>query len=79
MKKFSILVLCLIVMSLFLSACTTTTKSPIKYERKLGKYFQNENTPQGEMIDLSEGPRLNYDGNLGPKDLNFEMKLITPY
>ena len=55
-------------------------KSPIKYERKLGKYFQaDEQKAVGGMIDLSEGPKLRYNANFGPKDLNFDIKIINPY
>ena len=63
-----------------LSACNMTTKSPIKYERKLGKYFEQEKTTsQGGMVDLSEGPKLKYDAKFGPRDLNFDIKIVNPY
>ena len=57
----------------------STPNSPIKYERKLGKYFETENKSSGGMIDLSEGPKLRYNANFGPKDLNFDIKIINPY
>ena len=80
MNKYSLLFLCLIVSSFLLSACTITTNSPIKYERKLGKYFEKQdNTPSGGMIDLSEGPKLKYNANFGPNDLNFDIKIVNPY
>lgn len=79
MKKCLLLVACLLCSSLLLSACTKTPDSTIKYERKLGKYFEENKKPQGGMIDLSEGPKLNYDAKLGPRDLNFDFKIENPY
>ena len=81
MKKYSLLIVCLLTSTIFLSACTVEQNSPIKYERKLGKYFESEKkaTSTGGVIDLSEGPKLRYDAKLGPKDLNFDFKIINPY
>ena len=42
-------------------------------------YFEEENKAIGGMIDLSEGPKLRYDSKFGPKDLNFDFKIINPY
>lgn len=78
MKKYSLLIVCLLVSSVLLSACNTQPKSPIKYERKLGKYFEEENKAVG-VVDLSEGPKLRYNANFGPKDLNFDIKIVNPY
>lgn len=78
MKKYSLLVVCLLMSTLLLSACSTLQSSnTIKYERKLGKYFEQENV--GGTIDLSEGPKLRYDTKLGPRDLNFDIKIVNPY
>ena len=77
MKKYGLFIVYLLASSLLLSACTTTPKSPIKYERKLGKYFENENI--GGVIDLSEGPKLKYNSFFGPKELNFDIKIVNPY
>ena len=80
MKKYLLIIACLMLSSLLLSACTKVPDSTIKYERKLGKYFESsENKPQGGVIDLSEGPKLNYDARLGPRDLNFDFKIENPY
>ena len=79
MKKYGLLIVCLLVSSVLLSACNTAPKSPIKYERKLGKYFEEDNKQVGGFIDLSEGPKLNYDARLGPNDLNFDFKIENPY
>lgn len=79
MKKYGLLIVCLLTSSLLLSACNTTPKSPINYERKLGKYFENEKQHLGGVIDLSEGPKLKYNAKFGPKDLNFDIKIVNPY
>ena len=80
MKKYGLLIVCLLLSTVLLSACTAMPKSPIKYERKLGKYFEsNENKSTGGMVDLSEGPKLRYNANFGPKDLNFDIKIVNPY
>lgn len=80
MKKYGLLVVCLLISSLFLSACSTKPNSPLNYERRLGKYFEPDgNKPVGGMVDLSEGPKLRYNANFGPKDLNFDFKIVNPY
>ena len=81
MKKYSLLIVCLLLSSFLLSACNTAPNSPIKYERKLGKYFESDdnNKSSGGVIDLSEGPKLRYNANFGPRDLNFDIKIINPY
>lgn len=79
MKKYFLLIVCLLISSILLSACSGIKQnSTIKYERKLGKYFEQEKSPNG-TIDLSEGPKLKYDAKLGPQDLNFDFKIINPY
>ena len=80
MKKYGLIIVCLLISTVFLTACTSVPNSPIRYERKLGKYFEaEENKDVGGMIDLSEGPKLRYNANFGPKDLNFDFKIINPY
>ena len=79
MKKYGLLIVCLLVSSVLLSACNTEPKSPIRYERKLGKYFEEDNKQVGGFIDLSEGPKLKYNAKFGPKDLNFDIKIVNPY
>lgn len=80
MKKNSLLIVCLLLSSFLLTACSSSSNSTIKYERKLGKYFESDNNSHsGNTIDLSEGPKLRYDANFGPRDLNFDIKIINPY
>lgn len=78
MKKNGLIILSLLIFCSFLSACTPQHEPAIKYERKLGKYLEN-NEPTGSTIDLSEGPKTNYNAKFGPKDLNFDMKIVNPY
>jgi hypothetical protein len=80
MKKYSLLFVCLLVSTVLLSACTSVPNSPIKYERKLGKYFESEEKKaQVGTVDLSEGPKLRYDAKFGPQELNFDIKIVNPY
>lgn len=79
MRNYGLLIVCLLISSVLLSACNAAPTSPIKYERKLGKYFESENKSAGATIDLSEGPKLRYNAYFGPKDLNFDFKIINPY
>ena len=53
----------------------------INYQRKLEKYLPAENTKQntGGAVDLSEGPKLRYDANFGPRDVSFDVKVSNPY
>ncbi len=79
MKKYGLLVVCLLISSVLLCACDIDTKaSMVKSERRLGKYFEQESHTPG-TIDLSEGPKLRYNADFGPKDLNFDIKIINPY
>ena len=78
MKKYSLLIVYLLLSSFLLSACNSKPDSTIKYERKLGKYFETEQK-SGGVVDLSEGPKLRYDAKLGPNDLNFDFKIVNPY
>ncbi len=52
--------------------------SMVQSQRRLEKYFTHEKTPAG-VVDLSEGPKLKYNANFGPKDLNFDFKIENPY
>lgn len=84
MKKIPLLlIICLILASVFISACEIrTTESMVKAKRRLEKYLPKEETTQQNsagVIDLSDGPKLNYDKKLGPNDLNFDIKIVDPY
>ena len=81
MKKAGLFIVCLLISTVLLCACNAAPNSPIHYERKLGKYFETKEDikPQGGMIDLSEGPKLKYDAKFGPRELNFDIKIVNPY
>lgn len=82
MKKVTLIMLCFVFSTVVFSACTPKQKAPaIKYQRKLEKYLpQENNAPKAKnTVDLSEGPKLKYDAKFGPKDLNFDIKVVNPY
>ena len=83
MKKFVFVLACVIVANMFLTACSVKGKAQtINYNRRLQKYLPADTSkqrPAGVTVDLSEGPKLRYDGYLGPNDLNFDIKIKNPY
>lgn len=81
MKISSFVLVLLLISGIFLTGCGVKKADTINYNRKLGKYIttDNQSTAPVDTIDLSEGPRLKYEGNLGPKDVNFEFKIVNPY
>ena len=80
MKKYCLLLLCLFFMNILLSGCNLKDNQPmVKSERRLGKYIKQEAVKSGKTIDLSEGPKLKYDRNFGPSDVNFDFKIVNPY
>ena len=67
---------------LLMTGCKVKKSSTINYQRRLAQYLpsDNKNTNNvGGFIDLSEGPKLQYEGHLGPKDLDFDVKIKNPY
>ena len=84
MKKFAILLLCLVFSVCLLTACGNNKKDTINYNGRLKQYIPNEKTntqksTSSRIIDLSEGPKVKYDKNLGPADVNFDIKIKNPY
>lgn len=80
MKKICILFVCAFIASSLLSACDTKPKpSMVQGKRRLEKYIQHEPQNNGGTVDLSEGPRLKYDAKFGPKNLDFDIKIVNPY
>lgn len=77
--KYGLFSVCILATCILLSAChLEPNNSMVQSQRRLGKYFTNENAPAG-VVDLSEGPKLKYNANFGPKDLNFDFKIENPY
>ena len=82
MKKLCIFILMISTAVFMTSACTkqTTKSSMVQAKRRFEKYVEPQKAPaQSNVIDLSEGPKLHYDANLGPRNLNFDFKIVDPY
>ena len=82
MKKFCTLILCVSLIALLTSACNNNQQqqnSMVKTKRRFAKYIEPQKTVQEGVVDLSEGPKLNYDASFGPKALNFDFKIEDPY
>ena len=81
MKISSFVLVLLLISGIFLTGCGVKNADTINYNRKLGKYITtgNQSTVPVDTIDLSEGPSLKYQSNLGRKDVNIEFKIVNPY
>lgn len=82
MKKFLSFLLMLSFTMTCLTACAPQKQKPnmIQSKRRFEKYMvPNAQNDSGSSIDLSEGPKTNYNGKLGPKDLDFDIKIVDPY
>ena len=86
MKKALVLLLCLgiVFAGILFSGCSAKIRSQtINYQRRLQNYLPSNANPSNSnvngTIDLSEGPKLKYDATLGPKDLDFEIRIKNPY
>ena len=82
MKKLYALILLLALITINTTACSHQTKPKanlIQSKRRFAEYIEPQTQKDPGTIDLSEGPRLNYDRNLGPKSLNFDIKIVDPY
>ena len=78
-KKLSLL-LCFLLVCICTSACNTKPPtSMVKTERRFAKYIEPPKSGPIDMIDLSEGPKLKYNANFGPKAPNFDFKIVDPY
>jgi len=83
MKKIISFLLMLSFIASITTACAPRKQKPnmIQSKRRFEKYITPSGTVQesSNSIDLSEGPKTNYGGNLGPKDLNFDVTIVDPY
>jgi len=81
MKKTIFVLFCFVLANVFLTGCSSKDAQTIKYQRRLQNYLPTNTTTQrpNGTIDLSEGPKTKYDANLGPQDLNFDIKIKNPY
>ena len=82
MKKTIFVLVCFVMANMFLTGCAVKNNNQtIQYQRRLQHYLP-ANTPgqsQSRTIDLSEGPKTQYDAKLGPGELNFDIKIKNPY
>ena len=81
MKKICIFFLILSFVAAVTSGCTKKTKpNMIQSKRRFADYVGDPQSVKSKnVIDLSEGPKLDYSGSLGPQNLNFEIKIVDPY
>ena len=79
-KICSLLILSMVSMSFF-SACTIKEQKStmVQAKRRFAKYVEPQKTKEVGSVDLSEGPRLRYDANFGPKTPSFDIKIVNPY
>ena len=66
---------------LFFSACTIKEQKStmVQAKRRFAKYVEPQKNKDARSVDLSEGPRLRYDADFGPKTPNFDIKIVNPY
>ena len=82
MKKFLTLLMLLIFVSVFTTACNDQPKpkqNMIQAKRRFADYVEPQQQKDPNTVDLSEGPRLKYDKRIGPQNLDFDIKIIDPY
>ena len=81
MKQICILILMTIFICSITSACSTKQKpNMVQAQRRFAKYVTPTQSSQtGGVVDLSEGPKLNYDAKFGPQNVNFDVKIVDPY
>ena len=80
-KKICSLLILSMVSMLFFSACTIKEQKStmVQAKRRFAKYIEPQKTTDVGRVDLSEGPRLRYDADFGPKTPNFDIKIVNPY
>ena len=82
MKKTIFVLVCFVMANVFLTGCAVKNNSQtIQYQRRLQHYLPANTSGQSQYrtIDLSEGPKTQYDAKLGPGELNFDIKIKNPY
>ncbi len=82
MKKFSVFFLVLAFIVVCTTACTNSSnKKPnmIQSKRRFENYVNPQSQKDPHVIDMSEGPKLNYDAKFGPKAPEFDVKIVDPY
>ncbi len=82
MKKILTLLLIFSLVSICTVGCSykqANKKNMIQSKRRFANYVESTNKGASNSIDLSDGQKLKYEADLGPKNLNFDIKIIDPY
>ena len=80
MKKILIFLIMFSMISACTTACTNKQKpNMIQSKRRFAEYLEPQQQKDPNRIDLSEGPRQNYNAKFGPKNLDFDIKIVNPY
>lgn len=82
MKKTIIFLIIFSLISVCTTACSGQRKpkpNMIQSKRRFAEYIEPQQKKDPNTIDLSEGPRQNYNVNFGPKNLDFDIKIVNPY
>ena len=80
MKKALIFLIMLSMVSVCTTACSNKQKpNMIQAKRRFADYVEPQQQKDPNTIDLSEGPRQNYNARFGPKNLDFDIKIVDPY
>ncbi|MBR6127115.1 hypothetical protein IKQ21_05465 [bacterium] len=81
MKKICTFLILLSLVSVLTAGCATNSNKPnmIQSKRRFAEYVEPQGNVNKDVIDLSEGPKQNYNAQLGPQNLNFDIKIVDPY
>jgi hypothetical protein len=82
MKKAVIYLLMISFICVCTTACTNQHKqkqSMVQSKRRFAQYLESQEQGNPNAIDLSEGPKQNYNAKFGPKNLEFDVKIVDPY
>ena len=82
MKKIFVFLSILSIISVCTTACTNkigNKPNMIQSKRRFAEYVEPQAQKDPNTIDLSEGPKQNYNAKFGPKNLEFDIKIVDPY
>ncbi len=82
MKKILSFIIMFSIVSVCTTACTNQSRhkqNMIQSKRRFAQYLDNQEQKNPNAIDLSEGPKQNYNAKFGPKNPEFDIKIVDPY
>lgn len=81
MKKILSFIILLMFVCVCTTACQQNTNKPnlIQSKRRFANYLEQQEPSDPNRIDISDGPKLKYEANFGPKSLDFDIKIVDPY